>query len=154
MTYEEGALLEPLSVALAGIERSNLRLGDPLVICGAGPIGMTALACAKASGAAVILVTDIDQGRLDLAKKFVPTVITLRIESERSAQDMAAIIKQEIQKAGGARPRVVYECTGVQSSVVTAAYLPRPTGEVMVIGVGKPIMNELPFMHMSLAEVR
>lgn len=36
ITWEEGALLEPLSVALAGIERSGLKLGDPLLICGAG----------------------------------------------------------------------------------------------------------------------
>ena len=33
MSFEQGSLLEPLSVALAGIERSNLRLGDPLLIC-------------------------------------------------------------------------------------------------------------------------
>lgn len=32
VSFEEGALCEPLSVALAGIERSGLRLGDPLLI--------------------------------------------------------------------------------------------------------------------------
>jgi L-iditol 2-dehydrogenase len=47
----------------------------------------------------------------------------------------------------------VFECTGVQSSVVTASYVPRPAGEVIVIGVGKAVMNELPFMHLSMAEV-
>jgi len=36
ITWEEGALLEPLAVSLAGIERSGLQLGDPVVICGAG----------------------------------------------------------------------------------------------------------------------
>lgn len=153
LSYADGALLEPLSVVLHGFERSPIRLGESTVICGAGPIGLIALACAKASGAATIVVTDLDQGRLDLAAKFVPGVITVRIELGKSAQEMAETIKQTIHTAGGARPRVVYECTGVQSSVITAAYLPRPTGEVMVIGVGKPIMNELPFMHMSLAEV-
>jgi len=38
MSFEEGALCEPLAVALAGLERANLKLGDPLLICGAGPM--------------------------------------------------------------------------------------------------------------------
>ena len=49
MTYEEGALLEPLSVSLAGIERSGLKMGDPLVIGGAGPIGIVTLLAANAA---------------------------------------------------------------------------------------------------------
>lgn len=40
VSSEEGALLEPLVVALAGIDRCGLTLGDPLVIAGAGPIGL------------------------------------------------------------------------------------------------------------------
>ncbi|KAI5368180.1 Putative alcohol dehydrogenase, zinc-type, GroES-like superfamily [Septoria linicola] len=50
LSFEEGSLLEPLSVALAGIDRSNLRLGDPLLICGAGPIGLVSLLAAHAAG--------------------------------------------------------------------------------------------------------
>ena len=52
-------MLEPLSVALAGIERAGLRLGDPLVICGAGPIGLASLLAAHAAGATVLMVPDI-----------------------------------------------------------------------------------------------
>jgi hypothetical protein len=43
ITFEEGALLEPTAVALAGIERSGLRLGDATFIAGAGPIVRLAL---------------------------------------------------------------------------------------------------------------
>ncbi|KAK5711975.1 L-arabinitol 4-dehydrogenase, partial [Elasticomyces elasticus] len=43
MSYEDGAMLEPLSVSLAAIERSGLRLGDPCLITGAGPIGLITL---------------------------------------------------------------------------------------------------------------
>ena len=62
-------------------------------------------------------------------------------------------VREVAKKQGGDVPRSVFECTGVQSSVVTASYVPRPAGEVIVIGVGKAIMNELPFMHLSMAEV-
>jgi L-iditol 2-dehydrogenase len=51
-------------------------------------------------------------------------------------------------------PPTVLECTGVESSIVTAAYAVRRGGDLMVIGVGKDIMNNLSFMHISLAEVR
>lgn len=153
LSFSDGALLEPLSVVLHGFERSPVRLGESTVICGAGPIGMCALAVAKASGACPIIVTDLDAGRLKYAQNFVPGCVPFQIQFGRTAKDTALEILATMKAAGGDQPRVVYECTGVQGSVVTASYLPRPTGEVMVIGVGKPIMNELPFMHMSLAEV-
>ncbi|KAK2751047.1 L-arabinitol 4-dehydrogenase [Myotisia sp. PD_48] len=63
MSFEEGALLEPLSVALAALERSGLSLGDPVLIAGAGPIGLVTLLCARAAGATPIVITDIDETR-------------------------------------------------------------------------------------------
>ncbi|KAF2720984.1 GroES-like protein [Polychaeton citri CBS 116435] len=153
LSSTDGALLEPLSVVLHGFERSPLRLGESTVICGAGPIGLIALAIAKASGAAPLLIFDIDQARLDFAKKFVPECITFQVQPSQRPEANADAINKTINDFIGQQPRVVYECTGVQSSIITASHIPRPGGEVMVIGVGKPIMNELPFMHMSMAEV-
>lgn len=153
LSYSDGALLEPLSVVLHGFERSPIRLGEGTVICGAGPIGMCALAVAKASGAAPVIVTDLDAGRLKIALEFVPGCVPFQIDPKKSPDETGKEIVKILEAAGGEQPRVVYECTGVQSSVITACYMPRAAGEVMVIGVGRPIMNELPFMHISLAEV-
>jgi len=153
LNYADGALLEPLSVVLHGFERSPVRLGEATVILGAGPIGLIALAVAKASGACPLLITDLDAGRLAFAKRFVPGSIPIRVDTQKAPVEMAKLINEAVEEAGGQTPRVVYECTGVQSSVVTASFVPRPSGEVMVIGVGKPAMNDLPFMHMSMAEV-
>lgn len=50
LTYADGALLEPLSVALRGFERGPLKLGEAGVVFGAGPIGLISLAVAKAAG--------------------------------------------------------------------------------------------------------
>ncbi|GIZ42048.1 hypothetical protein CKM354_000532800 [Cercospora kikuchii] len=153
LLYSDGALLEPLSVVFHGFERSSVRIGEGTVICGAGPIGMCALAVAKASGACPIVVTDLDAGRLKIAESFAPGCVTFQIDPSKPAEETAKAVVKALEDAGGEQPRVVYECTGVQGSVVTACYMPRAAGEVMVIGVGKPIMNDLPFMHMSLAEV-
>lgn len=152
MSYEDGALLEPLSVALAAIERSNLRLGDATVICGAGPIGLASLLCAKAAGAEPIVITDIDQGRLDFAQELtknspgkVSTYLVQRGTSEGVAQGIKAAL-------GGLEADVVLECTGVESSLAAAIFSVRFGGTVFVVGVGKNEM-QLPFMRLSTREI-
>ena len=119
LTYEEGALLEPLSVSLAGIERSGLRLGDPLVICGAGPIGIVTLLAANAAGAAPIAITDLDENRLKMAKSLVPRVRTVQVQRDQDAHAVASNVK----KALGQEAKLVFECTGVESSIHAAIYV-------------------------------
>jgi L-iditol 2-dehydrogenase len=139
-----------------GIKSAGLSLGRGAVICGAGPIGLIALAAARASGAHPLVITDLEPKRLAFAKQFVPTVATYQVDRSLDAQGNAKKIRElfDFENVGeyGA-PETVLECTGVESSVVTAAYTARRGGTVMVIGVGKEIMNNLPFMHLSLAEV-
>lgn len=122
VSFEEGALLEPLSVALAGIDRSGLRLGDPLVICGAGPIGLVVLLAAHAAGAAPIVITDIDENRLRMAKDLVPRVRTVQVEREQKAEEVAG----EIKKALGREAKLVIECTGMESSIHAGIYVRLP----------------------------
>ncbi|KAF5722462.1 l-arabinitol 4-dehydrogenase [Fusarium mundagurra] len=62
------------------IPMSWLRLGTPLVICGAGPIGLVTLLAAHAAGAAPIVITDSDENRLAKAKSLVPRVRTVLVE--------------------------------------------------------------------------
>ena len=155
LSFTEGALLEPLSVVLHAFERSPVRLGQPALICGAGPIGLIALAAAKASGAYPLIITDIDPSRLAFAKSFVPECETYLTPMKGLPEEHAGeIVAMFVSALSSEQPSVVYECTGVQSSVNTAAYSCRRGGEVMIIGVGRAIMDGLPFMHLSLAEVR
>ncbi|OBT54775.1 hypothetical protein VE04_03463 [Pseudogymnoascus sp. 24MN13] len=154
LSYTDGALLEPLSVVIHGLERSPLRLGQPALICGAGPIGLITLAAAKASGAWPLVITDIDVSRLEFAKKYVPECETFLMPTSGIPEEHAAEIAALFVKGlSSEQPAVVYECTGVQSSVHTAAFACRRGGEVMVIGVGRAVMDGLPFMHLSLSEI-
>ncbi|KAI0466634.1 GroES-like protein [Xylaria cf. heliscus] len=148
MSYEDGAMLEPLSVALAGMQRSGIKLGDPVLVCGAGPIGLITLLCCKAAGACPIVITDIDEGRLKFAKEVCPSVITHKVE-RLSAEDSAKAI---VASFGGIEPAVTMECTGVESSISAAIWATKFGGKVFVIGVGKNEMN-FPFMRCSTREI-
>ncbi|CAI7614287.1 hypothetical protein N7533_013350 [Penicillium manginii] len=153
VTFAEGALLEPLSVVMHGVKTAGLSLGRGVVVCGAGPIGLIALAAARASGAHPIVVTDLEPSRLAFAKGFVPSCITYQVDRTKDAEGNAQAIRALFGDSEYVAPETILECTGVESSVCTAAYTCRRGGTVMVIGVGKAIMNNLPFMHISLAEI-
>lgn len=153
ISYLEGALLEPLSVVMRGIQVARLHLGRGVVVCGAGPIGLIALAAARASGAHPIVITDIEPKRLAFAKEFAPWCNTYQVNPALDAEGNAKAIRAIFGPDEYNAPETVLECTGVENSVCTAAFTARRGGTVVVIGVGKAVMNNLPFMHISLAEV-
>lgn len=119
ISFEEGALLEPLSVALAGIDRMGLRMGQSLVICGAGPIGLVSLLAAHAAGAAPIAIIDIDDGRLEMAKSLVPRVRTVWVQKTDEPETVGGKIKEAL----GREAALAMECTGVQSSIHSAIFV-------------------------------
>ncbi|KAF2718516.1 GroES-like protein [Polychaeton citri CBS 116435] len=148
VSFEEGALLEPPSVALAGLDRSGLRLGDALVICGAGPIGMVSLLAANAAGATPIVITGLDTKRLEMAKRSVPRVRTVLVEKQKRPEE----ISEKVEKAIRGKAKLALECTGAESSVHTAIYSTRFGGQVYINGVGKDVM-QIPSMYASFHEI-
>ena len=56
VSFEEGALLEPLSVGVHACRRAGVTVGQNVLVCGAGPIGLVSLLTAKAMGAATVIV--------------------------------------------------------------------------------------------------
>ena len=148
ISFENGSLLEQLRVALAGMERSGVKLGDPVLICGAGPIGLVTLDCCRAAGACPIVITDIDEGRLKFAKEMYPKAIAYKVERGKTPEQVG----EEIIKAAGMKMTVAIECTGVESSIAGAIWSMKFGGKVFVIGVGKSEMN-IPFMRLSTQEI-
>lgn len=69
LSAKELALIEPFSISCHALSRAKVNEGDNLLIMGAGPIGLFALIRAKSMGAKV-LIADMLQNRLELAKQF------------------------------------------------------------------------------------
>lgn len=116
MSFATGAILEPLSVALAGIRRADLRLGQPALIAGTGAVGLLAVALANAAGATPIVATDISQPRLELAKKLGAKYVV-----NVGGKSPAEVVKEIVSLTGEAdRPEVAIECSGIESSIQSA----------------------------------
>lgn len=145
------------------LRTSPITVGTPVAVFGAGPIGLLTMAVARASGAHPIVITDIDQSRLDFAKVFEPHCQTHRIGKGSTPEQCAKSIRRLFEKPDwdGVEtteydmPHVVLECTGIESSICTAAFTARRGGIVNVVGVSsKTTIDNVPFMHMSLAEIK
>lgn len=69
VSLEEGAMCEPLSVGLHACRRANVGPETNLLIMGAGPIGLVMMLAARAFGAPRIVIVDVDDYRLSVAKE-------------------------------------------------------------------------------------
>jgi len=125
LSWAEGALIEPLAVGLHAVNLGQLSLGANVLVMGAGPIGLTVVACAKAAGAGKVIVADISTQRADLARAVGATEFLL--SDERLAEEFARI-------AGGP-PDVVFECVGAPGLIDQCTRLAAPRSTVVVVGV-------------------
>ncbi|MEW6442769.1 MAG: zinc-binding dehydrogenase [bacterium] len=104
VTDQQAAMVEPLSVAVDVVRRSGMKLGDVVVVQGAGTIGLFVLQCARAAGAGKVFVTEVAPVRMEMAGRLgADAVINPRQE------DAVARI-QEL--TGGFGPDYVFDCAG------------------------------------------
>jgi threonine dehydrogenase-like Zn-dependent dehydrogenase len=131
----DASLIEPLTVAVHMVRISGIRLGDQVVVLGAGPIGLFAQQCASLAGALGVYVSDIHPLRLKAALElgahqvFNPTEIDL--------------VKEIVQRTEiGAD--VALECAGAQPTLQQALELVRIGGRVMVASLAWEPVECLP----------
>ncbi|KAJ5674480.1 chaperonin 10-like protein, partial [Penicillium maclennaniae] len=149
MSLQEAVLIEPLSVAVHGVRLAELRPGQSVLVLGSGTVGLMAAAAAKAFGARVVFVSDINQAKLDFAKSLVDCATF--VPDIHSTPDIAAMkFQEEMGIMDGVD--VVLECTGVESSAATGLHACGPGAIFVQIGMGKPIQN-IPILAMSEKEV-
>ncbi|XP_030376126.1 sorbitol dehydrogenase [Scaptodrosophila lebanonensis] len=146
VTMEEGALLEPLSVGVHACRRAGVGLGSKVLILGAGPIGLVTLLVAQSMGASTILVADLTQQRLDVAKELGATH-TLLLTTQMSAEQVRDRVRQIIGEADKC-----IECCGAESTTKAGILATRSGGVVVVVGMGAPEVK-LPLINALSREV-
>ena len=109
VSYEEGALAEPLSCVINGQRKLNITLGETILIIGAGPIGIMHLMIARASGGAKIIVSEPNEFRRNAAKEMGADLVIDPIH-----ENLVEIVKDQTNTLGAdvvilaiGNPRVV-----------------------------------------------
>jgi threonine dehydrogenase-like Zn-dependent dehydrogenase len=119
-----------LITAIHGVERTGIAWQDQVVVQGAGPVGIAALAVAKSAGASQVIVIGGPKPRLDLARRFgADHVIDLD-----EVREVSARLELVRKLTGGYGADVVLECVGIPSAVVEGMELCRDGGKYLVLG--------------------
>ena len=121
-----GALVEPLSVGLHGVNHASIQPGMGVVVMGAGPIGLSTLIWAKAKGASAVVVSELAPGRTELAMRLGATAVVNPTKDDPA---------NAIRSITGRPPEIVFECIGVKSTLSAAIGMVARHGQVVVIGV-------------------
>jgi len=143
MTFEEGALLEPLSVGVHACRRAGIKVGSHILITGAGPIGLVQLLVARASGATKIIVTDIMENRLEVAKK-------LGADAVFKANDPDVLNKI---KSFCPTISVTFECSGAEPALTLGIRATAPGGKIMSIGRSSKPLQNIPLFEAADKEI-
>ncbi len=127
LSDEDAAIVEPATVAVHALRRTEMRLGDSAVVLGAGPIGLLVLQCARAAGARQVIVVEPDLSRGALARELGADRVL-----RPGVDDVAARIAEACAPLG---PDVVFECAGIPATIQQSVDLVRRGGIVSLVGL-------------------
>lgn len=148
VSAEEGALIEPLCVAVYAAKRGELTAGDHLLILGSGPIGLLMVMVAQIYGCTRIVITDIKQERLNLAKQ-LGAHETILVDRKWSEEELLEEIRKRFH---GDSPNKSYECSGIASNFRMSMLACKSNGLVVFVGMG-PTEIQLPVANAANREV-
>ncbi len=127
LSFEAGALIEPLAVAVHAVRRCNVGLGDGVAVIGAGPIGLLVTAVCKAAGAREIIVGDISAARLETA-----SVMGATRTVDSGKESFVDAVRRETDGRGIGRS---FECVGKEETFVQSMRCLCKGGLATVVGI-------------------
>lgn len=143
VTFEQAAMVEPVSVALHAVKRAGVSNGETAVVVGAGMIGLFVVQCLQACGCGRMIAVDIEQDKLDLARKLGADVV-LRT-------DVCDVVS-EVERLTGDGADSAFEVVGITPTIQTAAKCLRKGGRLVLVGNVSPNVN-LPLQVVVTREI-
>lgn len=145
MSFQEGALVEPFAVALYATRRSGLYPAASVAILGAGPIGLSVLEAVKARGAGDVIIADIMQNRLNLARKMGATHV-LNAGAVNVVEQIKAL-------TGGEGTHFAFETAGTVSTFRQTVKAVRDGGFVVLLGLAQDEEIPMPMVEAVIREI-
>jgi L-iditol 2-dehydrogenase len=126
LTFEKMAMLEPAAVSIHSLGRAGIEFADTVAIFGAGPIGLMLAEFSAAWGSARIILLDIDQRKLDFARK-LGYKYTINPKNETYVENIMDI-------TSGRGVDLSIEGAGASSSLAGCLKLTKPQGKIVLMG--------------------
>lgn len=145
LSYETGALIEPLSVATHAVRRADVKLGETVLIIGAGAIGMMVAAMCRRSGAAQVIIADFSDSRLEMA---------LQVGATDVVNSKKIDLEQEVVRlTGGKGIDKSFECVGHESCFLQAIMTLKRNGTATIVGIYEKPQVAFPVSRLITHEI-
>ena len=127
VSFAEGAMVEPLAVGMHAAVKAKIKPGDLAVVMGAGPIGTVTALAAIAGGCSQVVLTDVQQPKLDLAAALGPIrPVNIAKENLRGVID---------QLTDGWGADIVFEASGAAPAIQAIPEVLCPGGRIVIVGL-------------------
>ena len=120
-------MCEPTASAVHAVRLSQMRLGDTVVVLGAGPIGLLCMQAARAAGASKVIVSEPALVRAEAARKLGAYAVVNPIEEDA--------VERVVELTDGRGPDVVFECAGAKGTLDQALNMVRRNGQVVLVAI-------------------
>lgn len=129
LSFEQLALVETLAIGCHAVNRAQVTTADDVLIIGSGPIGLTVLEFARATGAPITIL-ELNAARRDFVQQHYPGVTVVA-----SLPDAPAF-------------QIIFDATGNPGSMATTLRYARFTGRIIYVGITKdPVLLDDPLFH-------
>lgn len=128
VTFDEAAMVEPLSLGVHAARKIGVAPGDTAIVTGAGPIGVIIALAALASGCSRIIITDVVQAKLDrVAKYYGDRIIPFNV----AKGDLKTFVYDHFPYGAD----LYFEASGATPAITNAAHYLAPGGKIVFIGM-------------------
>ena len=139
VSFEEGALVEPLACSLHAVRVSAFKVREHAMVLGAGMIGLGVIAYLKNAGAGLIIVTEINDKRAAVARKMGADYVF-------NPREVTDLKERVLELTGGKGIDVVFDCSGIAEAFRSATSFLRKGGQIIIKGI---IPKETPIIPMD-----
>lgn len=133
---EDAVFFNLITITLQAVRKARIELGEPVVVLGAGMIGLFAAQLARLHGALPVIAVDKDRERVEFARRYGAEFALVSDDSLAGA----------VSRASAPRgPAVVIEATGIPAVIGQAIQMARRFGRVIILGSTRGDVNGLNF---------
>ena len=145
LSFDHAAMIEAVSIAVHAVNLTPRSLGDTAVVVGSGMIGQLTIQAAKVAGFARVMAVDVDDAKLEMAKK---------VGADETFNSKTCDVPAEVAKrTGGFGADAALEAVGATDPIKTAISCVRKGGAVTLIGNITPKI-ELPLQQVVTRQIR